>query len=197
MRCAREARATAGQKSPSYLFAKFLRVAARPRNTSSVRTRLGWLGTVTKPRNFKASHRETAQLIGISAEALRRAVNDRGCPVLKRGVDGEPSVYSLRAVIAWRCQDILPDDLSTERARLAREQADKLAMANSERRGITATTADVEARWLLIVAKVRARVLCIPPRLVRKLRGVNDINAIEELINAELHKTLDELADGG
>jgi phage terminase Nu1 subunit (DNA packaging protein) len=149
---------------------------------------------------FHCNHRQAAHLLGISEEALRRAVRDRNAPVLEssrpRAGGGFESVYDLKALLAWRLRDLTPSDLNTERARLAREQADRLEWENDERKARLAITTTVAARWQLITAKVRARVLRIPGRLAPRLTNIAEPNVIEQRINAEIHKTLDELAKG-
>jgi phage terminase Nu1 subunit (DNA packaging protein) len=150
---------------------------------------------VSEPQRFQGNHRETAQLLGISEEALRKAVINRGCPVLEQGGAGRETIYSWPAVIAWRMQDVMPNDLSVERARLAKEQADRTGMENEVRRGRLADVDDVEREWQDMVLACRAKLLGIPRKLAAQLTNVADPHDIEDRITTEIHTALVELAD--
>lgn len=145
---------------------------------------------------FQGNHRETAQLLGISEEALRKAVINRGCPVLEHGGAGKETIYSWPAVVAWRMQDVMPNTLSVERARLAKEQADRTGMENEVRRGRLADVEDVEREWADMVLACRAKMLALPRKLAQQLTNVADPNDIEERLTVEVHAALNELADG-
>jgi phage terminase Nu1 subunit (DNA packaging protein) len=90
---------------------------------------------IVKRTRFHGNHRETAELLGISEQALWKAVRDRGAPVVGR--DGQETMYDWREVLAWRITDLMPDDLdlNRERARLAAAQADRTEMQLAESRG--------------------------------------------------------------
>ena len=52
---------------------------------------------------FTGNHRETAELLGISGQALWKAVKERNCPVLAPRKKGEKETfYYWPAVLAWR-----------------------------------------------------------------------------------------------
>jgi phage terminase Nu1 subunit (DNA packaging protein) len=55
--------------------------------------------------------------------------------------------------------------LADERRRLVREQADREAIRNATARGELVASADVEARWMAILADVRSGLLALPTRL--------------------------------
>jgi phage terminase Nu1 subunit (DNA packaging protein) len=148
-------------------------------------------------QRFFGSHRETAQLLGISEEALRRAVNNRACPVHERGGDGKQSSYFWPDVVAWRIQDVMPNDLSVERARLAKEQADRAEMQNAERRGQLVDVDDVRREWSGMVLAFRAKMLALGRKLATRLKNVSDPAAIESRITTEVNAALEELADDG
>lgn len=170
-------------------------MAARPQESPGASECLGWLGAVPDSLKFQGNHRETAQLLGISEESLRKAVL-RGCPVLEQGGEGKETIYLWPQVVAWRMQDVIPNTLSVERARLAKEQADRTGMENEVRRGRLADVEDVEREWADMVLACRAKMLALPRKLAQQLTNVADPNDIEERLTLEVHAALNELADG-
>lgn len=143
------------------------------------------------------NHRETARLLGISEQALWKAVKDRGCPVLKVGGPGKPNVYHWPDVIAWRVQDLMPEelDLNAERARLAKEQADKTALENAVRRGQMVDALVVVNEWTDQIAAARSRLLATPTKLAPQLVGLQDANVVALAIRTEIYAALAELAE--
>jgi phage terminase Nu1 subunit (DNA packaging protein) len=99
-------------------------------------------------------------------------------------------VRSLRSVAAgWGTEDQAAT-LTTERARLAREQADAQAIKNAKLRGELVEAAAVESAWADVLRQVRARILAVPPRL----RQVLDLgHGDAETIDRELRDALSEL----
>ena len=85
-------------------------------------------------------------------------------------------------------------ELRAEKLRLAKEQADKLEIANAESRGELVSAKSVESMWTAILRDVRAGMLAVPGRLQSKLSHLtaHDVRTIE----AEIKSALKELADG-
>ncbi len=74
-------------------------------------------------------------------------------------------VQHLRSIAAgWGTTDQAAQ-LTAERARLAREQADAQALKNGKLRGELVEAAEVERQWGDLLRKVRARILAVPSRL--------------------------------
>lgn len=86
-------------------------------------------------------------------------------------VDG--TRYQLRAAIVAYCEHArslakgkqVDSELAAEKLRLAREQADKIALANGRARGEMILTAEVSAAWLEVAAELRMAVLAVPSRV--------------------------------
>lgn len=59
--------------------------------------------------------------------------------------------------------------LATEKIRLAREQADKLALQNSSARGELLDARDVAQEWRGVITDLRAALLAVPSRVAARL----------------------------
>lgn len=79
-----------------------------------------------------------------------------------------------------------------ERDRLAREQADNVALKNAQLRRELVPAVDVEARWSDVLRRVRSKILAVPSRVRQSHPHLtaHDVLAID----AELRRALEELA---
>ncbi|MCP4935943.1 MAG: DNA packaging protein [bacterium] len=82
--------------------------------------------------------------------------------------------------------------LTSERIRLASEQADAASLKNARLRGELVPAIEVENEWAAILRKVRAGVMAVPSRIRQQLPHLtaHDI----ELIDGELRQALEGLA---
>lgn len=147
------------------------------------------------PEKFFGNHRETAQLLGISEQALWKAVNERGCPVKSRGGRGKETLYDWREILAWRIEDLQPDDLdlNRERARLAKAQADKTEQDLAVRRGELLPVGAVLQQWSDVLSAVRAKLLSMPSKLGPQLVNISDASILAAAIKAVVYEALGEL----
>jgi phage terminase Nu1 subunit (DNA packaging protein) len=84
--------------------------------------------------------------------------------------------------------------VESERDRLAREQADNVALKNAALRRELVPATEVEDRWAGVLRRIRSKILAVPSRVRQAsphLTG-HDIAALD----AELRKALEDLADG-
>lgn len=142
--------------------------------------------------------KDLCQLLDLSSGALSE-LKSKGIAIhlshdgydLERTVRGY--VTHLRSIAAgWGTGDQAAQ-LTTERARLAKEQADAQAIKNAKLRGDLVEASTVERAWSDILRQVRARILSVPPRL----RQVLELDAHgAELVDRELRDALTDLADG-
>jgi phage terminase Nu1 subunit (DNA packaging protein) len=86
-------------------------------------------------------------------------------------------------------------DLSAERARLAKEQADKLEMENAESRGETLNAECVRIIIQGMFGTVRNRVLGIPTKVAPFIIGKSEIGEIQTILNDEIYECLTELSE--
>jgi len=101
-------------------------------------------------------------------------------------------VVHLRGIAAgWGTADQAAQ-LTTERARLAKEQADAQAMKNAALRGELVKADEVERTWSDILRQVRARVLAVAPRV----RAALDLDAAGvDTLDRELRAALEDLGN--
>lgn len=84
--------------------------------------------------------------------------------------------------------------LTSERARLAKEQADAQAMKNAALRGDLVAAAKVTQEWADVLRKVRAAMLAVSSRLRSALPHLTAADAA--IIDREIRDSLTELAHG-
>jgi hypothetical protein len=86
-------------------------------------------------------------------------------------------------------------DLNKERARLAKEQADRTGLQNAIARGDVIPSADAVRQWSSHVTAARAKLLSLPTKLAPRLTAQTDVNHIAESIRSAVYESLDELAN--
>ena len=99
-------------------------------------------------------------------------------------------VAHLRGTASGRGGEDQIAQLTTERARLAREQADAQALKNAALRRELVPAAEVERAWTDILRQVRSRVLAVPSRLRQAVALPADAVAA---LDRELRDALTEL----
>jgi terminase small subunit / prophage DNA-packing protein len=145
-----------------------------------------------------ATAEQLASLVGLSSAAVstlaRRGVMIRG----ERGkFNLEASVRAycahLRSAAAGRGNGTEPTAQSTQRARLARGQAEAAELKNAARRGALVDSEAVAREWEGICRTLRVGMLQVPKRAAARLRHLSaqDVRAID----AEVRAVLTELAE--
>lgn len=107
----------------------------------------------------------------------------------------EQYIEHLRAVAAGRASELGGLDLTAERARVAKEQADGLEMKNAAMRGELLPRADVHAAVTSANARVRAKLLSMPGKLAPILASLTAPAAIKERLTSAIYEALSELAE--
>lgn len=103
-------------------------------------------------------------------------------------------VSHLRSIAAgWGTTDQAAQ-LTTERAREAKERADNMAIKNAKLRDELVSAGDVERKWSDTLRQVRARIMAVPSRLRSDLPGL-DREAVDAMDRA-LRAALMELGNG-
>lgn len=85
-------------------------------------------------------------------------------------------------------------DLTQERARLAKLQADGQEIKNAQTRGELVLRDDVLRGWQDIIRKVRSGMLAVPARIQQQIPTIGTSETI--LIDREIREALEALADG-
>lgn len=147
--------------------------------------------------NETVSAKELGQWLGVTDRMVREYADrgivvrhGRGKYLLQESVTN--LLRHLREVSAGRGGADAQLDLTTEKARLAKEQADGQELKNKQLRGELVLAADVEREWSDILRGVRAGVLAVPSR-VRAAVGLTPEQATE--LDAELRRTLTDLGN--
>lgn len=139
------------------------------------------------------SARDLGRILGVSDRAIRR-LHDRGIIpktarseyVLEEGI--QAYCEHLRTVAAGRGGEDAQLSLSQERARLAKEQADREALKNARSRGELVEVQAVEKEWSDILRTARSRILAVPSRLSSRIGHLSqsDIRQIDDEIRMAL-----------
>jgi phage terminase Nu1 subunit (DNA packaging protein) len=140
---------------------------------------------------------ELADYLGVSSQSIAAFANDGKVVRISRGkYDLRASIQTytahLREVAAARGGEAQILDLTQERARLAREQADGQELKNRQARKELVLASDVEREWSDILRKVRAGILAVTSR-VRAAAGLTAEQAVD--MDAELRLALRDLGN--
>ena len=97
-------------------------------------------------------------------------------------------VSHLREIAAGRGGEEAGKSLATERARLAKEQADAHELKNAKLRGDLLSAEDVGREWTAILQRVRAAILAVPARAQQRLAHLtaHDVSELDHEIRAAL-----------
>lgn len=139
-----------------------------------------------KAREFSAClGKEIADIHGVDERTVRRW-DEEGMP---RNEDG---TYNASATVAWRLERESATDLTAQRARLAREQADKTALDNAERRGDLARVSVMEAELADGFAEFGAHFFGFPSKIAPRVYGL-DVSSIESVLETEFRFVVEQL----
>ncbi|KQR30503.1 MerR family transcriptional regulator [Rhizobium sp. Leaf155] len=145
----------------------------------------------------EVSASELADLLGVS----KRAVSD----FVERGivVKTERNRFDMRRSIQLYCEHLRTmaagrsgdgaDALTTERARLAREQADQTAMKNAVMRREMIPITDVRHEWTSIGRRIRNGIMSVPSRCRQMLPHLTTFDV--DVIDRELRSALSDLGE--
>lgn len=148
--------------------------------------------------NAPVSARVMAGILGISERHLKDLVARGQLTRQKAGFPLAETVRAycghLRGIASGRGGEEQVYELTAERARLAKEQADAHALKNAQLRGELVQAAEVEARWAEMLRAFRSRMLAVPSRVRVRMAHLTatDIDAVDR----EIRDALAELGDG-
>lgn len=148
------------------------------------------------------SSRVLADWLGISPQAVNKHAREG---VIRRNDDG---AFDLRASVLAYCRHVREvaagrggdeqPNLTAERARLAKVQADSYELKNAVTRGELVEVAEAERAWSDTLRTVRSCMLAIPSRVRQRLGHltVADVEAIDfEVRNALTEAAGEEVAE--
>ena len=118
-----------------------------------------------------------------------------GCPAEQQGKN---VVFTVRAVSDWlRGRDSASNDaldLSQERAKLTKLQAEKATLELEQQRGNLIPMELVIEGWQGLLANARAKLLALPPKVAAQVLGMESYVEVEHVIRDIIYEALDELA---
>ena len=135
--------------------------------------------------------------IGLTANRVNTLARDGR---LMRNADGS---FALKDTVRAYCEftrstargrPVADPDLKDAKLKLAREQADKLAIANAKARGDLLHAGRVANEWARVLTDVRAGVLAIPQRIAAECGLSREATAA---LDREIGAALERIADDG
>lgn len=149
------------------------------------------------PPDRLVSTAELAEWLDLSAVRVSALGRDGILP--REGDRRYPLRACIRAYVAW-CREnpsgrrVKDPGLQDEKLRLAREQADKIALQNARARGELLEAADVARRWATYTTALRAALLAVPPRVAAH-SGLDRRAAAT--LDSEMRAALNQIATEG
>lgn len=147
-----------------------------------------------------ATQAEIGAHLDLSDRSVRELLSKGVLPPARRGehdLDACRLAYlrHLRAVAAGRALGPAGDDLTVERARLAREQADHFALNNAAKRRELLPRADITQAVTGVFGIVRERLSSFPGRLAGPLARLTDPAAVRMRLEEAVNEALIELSE--
>lgn len=141
---------------------------------------------------------EIAKHIGVTPKYVQDLINDGVIDRKDRGTYDinecrDAYIKKLREAAAGRANsgDL---NLTDERARLAKEQADAKEMENAITRGELVYIEDVAKRVEVSLSKVKIKILAIPTKVAPEAAAADDAKEVQALIERHIIEALNELA---
>lgn len=133
---------------------------------------------------------QAAQFFKVSVQALDGWFL-RDCPVLSRNENGRIDSLNLSDMAAWRIKQAKEsDELSIEKTRLTKAQADKTELEVEVLRGSLVPVEKVEMIWANLCSGAKNRLLSIPYKIAIIAQGVTEFQAIETAVRALIYEAL-------
>lgn len=141
---------------------------------------------------------ELGALLGLSRVRLNTLGKSGVIPCkMVAGINRFPIPAAVHAYVEYAKANpsgrrVADPDLADQKKRLAKEQADKIALANAITRAELVPVEDVRREWRGLALDLRARLLAIGPRVAAAI-GLDRTAAAS--LDAELRAALEDIAD--
>lgn len=153
--------------------------------------------TQIKPETLTAD--DLATLFGVDPRTIRDLASKGVIIKCGRGAYDLPGsitayVTHLRGVASARGSATAVENLSEARARLAAEQADRVALQNQISRGEMVLADDVARRWGDVLSTIRSRMMALPSRIASDLNLTRaDAARIDDMVRDALNDAADNI----
>ena len=138
-----------------------------------------------------------AKLLDLTPRRVQQLAAEGAIPKAERGkydLVGAVRGYIKHLRAMAQAGDSGAEDYSAQRARLTRARADMAEMEREQLRKELIPADDIEGAWLAVTGIMRSRLLAIPAKLAPRMIAIKDANAAREIIEAQVHDALKELA---
>jgi len=143
---------------------------------------------------LKFNRTQISDAFGVSLTTVDKW-RKKGCPCVE--VEKKVS-FTVRDVSDWlRNRGLETDgnlDLSQERAKLTKLQAEKATLELEQQRGNLIPMELVIEGWQGLLANARAKLLALPPKVAAQVLGMESYVEVEHVIRDIIYEALDELA---
>jgi len=153
---------------------------------------------------MQCNKRQLSEVVGVSTQAITQWQKHPNFPIRAAGKRGAGNVYETADVIRWMCRREVEKlttgsqgerlDLEAERARLAKEQADKTELGNKVLRGELVPVTEPAALLEKVIVAFRSRVLSIPTKAAPHVHGCKTLSETRDELENALYDALNELA---
>lgn len=132
--------------------------------------------------------------VPIAQRQLRRALDPNQMTANGSGTDLGAQRAAEPTRVEAQSEGVGSLDLTDERARLAKEQADDKAMRNAERRGELINASEAEQRWSAEIIEIRTQLLRIPSEVAAQLPELTPVqlDKIDRVIRDALVRAADK-----
>jgi phage terminase Nu1 subunit (DNA packaging protein) len=142
---------------------------------------------------MKFNRTQIAEAFGVNLTTVDKWRRS-GCPAEQ---NGKSVIFSVRAVSDWlRSRDVESSgelDLSQERAKLTKLQAEKTKLELEQQRGNLIPMELVVATWQGHIGNARAKLLALPPKIAGQVIAMDNYLEIEQFTTGLIYEALDEL----
>lgn len=108
---------------------------------------------------------------------------------------GRNRVVKTVDLIRFLAGDATPAEITSQRERLAKEQADKIALENAQKRGELVLVGQVAEVFSMLAAELAARHDAVPGRVATEFAGITDAAVIRQRLLDELREVRTAVAD--
>lgn len=149
---------------------------------------------MTDKNKFHFSRKDTADIMGITAIALGQWKVDWDIK------QGNATFYDIRKVVKHRlARDDVPSqsNLTSERTRLAKAQADNQELDLKVKRGELIPIPVIASHWQSMVMAMRSKLLAMPSKLAVAALDAGSLKEIEDVVTQLIYEALDEISEDG